>query len=204
MVPPSAPSPALIDHPDGLARCWWCGDDPIYVAYHDAEWGRVSHDDNALFEKLCLEGFQAGLSWITVLRRRQALRAAFAAFEPNRLARFTVHDVDRLLANPAIIRHRGKIEATINNARCFIELRAAGISLSDIVWRFAPPQPPPAPRMREQIPAITDEAVELARALRSYGWKFIGPTSAYAFMQSMGLVNDHVAGCAFRTAQASG
>lgn len=203
MVSPTSLLPALNTHTDGLARCWWCGDDPIYVAYHDDEWGRKNFDDQALFEKLCLEGFQAGLSWITVLRRREALRTAFADFDVQRLAQFTGRDVDTILANPNIIRHRGKIDAVIHNARCVLDLWAGGISLSELVWQFAPKRPQTAPHTRDQIPTTTDEAVGLARALRSYGWKFIGPTSAYAFMQSMGLVNDHIADCAFRRADAA-
>ncbi len=193
MLPPSSET-ALVDHPDGRARCWWCGDDPDYVAYHDVEWGHREHDTNRLFEKLCLEGFQAGLSWITVLRRRDALRRAFAGFDPDVLVRFSKRDIDRVMTQDGMIRHRGKIAAVVDNARVTVELARRGPGLSELVWRYAP-EPRPRPRHRDEIPARTDASSALASELRRHGWKFIGPTSAYAFMQSMGLVDDHVAGC---------
>ena len=176
-----------------MSRCWWCGTDPLYVAYHDEEWGRPVHDDRALFEKLCLEGFQAGLAWITILRKRPSFRAAFAGFEPETVASFTDVDVERLMADAGIVRNRAKIEATIGNARAM-----AGVdSLSDLVWGFAPP-PRPAPQGPGDIPAQTAESVALSKELKRRGFRFVGPTTVYAFMQSMGLVNDHVADCAFR------
>jgi DNA-3-methyladenine glycosylase I len=184
---------------DGTVRCWWCGDDPEYVRYHDEEWGIEVHDDVRLFEKLCLEGFQAGLAWITILRKRAAFRAAFADFDPAVVAGFGAADVDRLLADAGIVRHRGKIEATIANARAYHELVATEGSLDAYVWRFAPQSPPPPPRRIDDIPAVTPESVALSRDLKRRGWRFVGPTTAYAFMQSMGLVDDHLEGCASRS-----
>lgn len=183
---------------DGTVRCWWCGDDAEYVRYHDDEWGVEVHDDVRLFEKLCLEGFQAGLAWITILRKRPAFRAAFAGFDPAVVAAFGPSDVDRLLADGGIVRHRGKVEATIANARTYQELVAGEGSLDTYVWRFAPDPPPEAPRNIDDVPAVTPESVALSRDLKRRGWRFVGPTTAYAFMQSMGLVDDHLAGCAAR------
>jgi DNA-3-methyladenine glycosylase I len=188
----------LVVGDDGLARCWWCGSDPDYVAYHDLEWGRAVHDDHQLFEKIVLEGFQAGLSWLTILRRRDHLREAFAGFDPQRLAAFGALEVERLLADERIVRNRAKIEAAITNARCYLRLADEGTSLAELVWRFAP-EPGPAPRRRAEIPAVTAESTALARELKRRGWRFVGPTTAYAFMQSMGLVDDHLIGC-FRRA----
>ena len=174
-------------------RCWWCGDDPLYVAYHDDEWGRRVHDDRALFEKLCLEGFQAGLSWITILRKRDRFREVFAGFDPQAVAAFGPGDVERLMADAGIVRNRAKIEATISNARAMLELD----SLDELVWSYAP-QPGPAPGGPADIPASTTESKALSKELQRRGFRFVGPTTVYAFMQSMGLVNDHVAGCDFR------
>jgi DNA-3-methyladenine glycosylase I len=188
----------LVVGDDGLARCWWCGSDPDYLAYHDLEWGRAVHDDHQLFEKIVLEGFQAGLSWLTILRRRDHLREAFAGFDPQRLAAFGALEVERLLADERIVRNRAKIEAAITNARCYLRLADEGTSLAELVWRFAP-EPGPAPRRRAEIPAVTAESTALARELKRRGWRFVGPTTAYAFMQSMGLVDDHLIGC-FRRA----
>ena len=176
-----------------MQRCWWCGTDPLYVAYHDEEWGRPVHDDRALFEKLCLDGFQAGLSWITILRKRPNFRAAFAGFDPEAVASFTEADVDRLMADTGIVRNRAKIAATIGNARAMAGLD----SLSDLVWSYAP-SPRPAPHGAGDIPAQTLESVALSKELKRRGFRFVGPTTVYAFMQSMGLVNDHVADCAYR------
>ena len=176
-----------------MQRCWWCGDDPLYVAYHDEEWGRPVHDDRALFEKLCLEGFQAGLSWLTILRKRVNFRAAFAGFEPEQVAAFTDDDVDRLMDDAGIVRNRAKILATITNARAMQGLE----SLSDLVWSFAP-APGPAPTGPAEIPTETAESRALSKELKRRGFRFVGPTTCYAFMQSMGLVNDHVANCDFR------
>jgi DNA-3-methyladenine glycosylase I len=181
---------------DGLVdgRCWWASATPEYVTYHDEEWGRPEHDDRALYEKLCLEAFQSGLSWLTILRKREAFRAAFAGFEIERVAAFGGADVQRLLSDAGIVRNRAKIEAAIHNARAVAGL---DVPLSELVWSFAP-GPRPAPRRREDIPASTPESAALARELKRRGLRFIGPTTAYALMQSCGLVNDHLAGCAAR------
>jgi DNA-3-methyladenine glycosylase I len=183
-----------------LVRCWWCGADPLYVAYHDREWGKPVTDDTRLFEKVCLEGFQAGLSWLTILRKRDNFRRAFANFDIDRVARYTPRDVTRLLRDEGIIRHRGKIESTINNAGRAIELREECGSLSKYFWQW---QPDPASRprriKRETLMgmATTAESVALSKDLRRRGWTFVGPTTIYAFMQAMGLVNDHVEDCDF-------
>jgi DNA-3-methyladenine glycosylase I len=190
-------TPGLLAHPDGAIRCWWCGDDPDYVAYHDDEWGRPVHDDVRLFEKLCLEGFQAGLSWLTILRKRPAFRAAFAGFDPQVVATFTGADVSRLLADAGIVRHRGKIEATIANARAYQDLVAGEGSLDAYVWRFAPGTSS-APRTADDVRTTCPEATALSKDLKRRGWRFVGPTTVYAFMQSMGLVDDHLVGCASR------
>ena len=180
---------------EGLPRCWWCGDDPLYIAYHDREWGRPLRDERALFDLLCLEGFQAGLSWITILRKRVAFREAFYGFDVATVARYDDADVLRLLANPAIVRHRGKITAAIANAQAVLAMHDDGTSLSEIVWSFAPPARPRSLASRAQIPAFTPESEALAKALKKRGMRFVGPTTVYAFMQSAGLVDDHLAGC---------
>jgi DNA-3-methyladenine glycosylase I len=182
---------------DGRTRCWWCGTDPLYVAYHDEEWGVAVTDEIRLFEKLCLEGFQAGLSWLTILRKRPAFREAFAGFVPQRVAAFDDDDVARLLADRGIVRNRAKIEATIHNAQRYLELVDAGERLADLVWRHAPADPP-VPRSRAEVPSQTPESRALARELKRRGWRFVGPTTVYAFMEAMGLVDDHLAGCAVR------
>jgi len=182
-------------------RCWWCGTDALYVRYHDEEWGRPVTDDVRLFEKICLEGFQAGLSWLTILRKREEFRRAFGGFDPDVVARYTSKDVTRLLGNAGIIRHRGKIESTINNARRAIALREDAGSLAAYFWRWQPdPRSRPRRITREVLMgmATTAESVALSKDLRKRGWTFVGPTTIYAFMQAMGLVNDHVEGCAFR------
>ena len=188
----SAPAGSLRLGDDGLERCGWVGGDPEYRRYHDEEWGRPLRDERLLFEKLCLEGFQAGLSWITILRRRPAFRAAFHDFDVDRVAVMDDADVARLLTDAGIIRHRGKIEATIRNARITRDL---GESLTGLIWSFAPE--PRSIRLRElgEVPAITPESTALSRELRARGYKFVGPTTMYALMQSSGLVDDHVAGC---------
>jgi len=191
----AARSTDVVTGTDGVARCWWSGDDPDYTAYHDAEWGRPLRDERALFELLCLEGFQAGLSWITILRKRPAFRRAFAGFEIEAVAGFGDTDVDRLLADPGIIRHRGKITATIANAQAVAAMHAADTSLEEVVWAHAPAARRRPLRTRAQIPAQTGDSVALARALRGWGMRFVGPTTTYAFMQSAGLVDDHLAGC---------
>lgn len=180
---------------DGLERCWWCGDDPLYMRYHDEEWGRPIRDDQRLFELLCLEGFQSGLSWITILRKREGFRAAFAGFDVDAVAAFDEADVQRLLEDPEIVRHRGKITATIANARAVKEMKAAGTSLTAVVWSHAPDQARPRLTSRDAIPSQTPESTELSRSLRKWGMRFVGPTTAYAFMQSAGLVDDHLAAC---------
>lgn len=180
---------------DGVVRCWWCGDHDDYARYHDTEWGVPVTDDVRLFEKLALEGFQAGLSWLTILRKRENFRAAFAGFDPERVARFGARDVTRLLADAGIVRHRGKIEATISNARAYLELRAAEGSLADFVWRYAP-EAPTAIRGKGDIVSESPESRALSKELKRRGWRFVGPTTVYAFFQAMGLVNDHVEGCA--------
>jgi DNA-3-methyladenine glycosylase I len=196
-----APGDGLASGPDGAPRCSWGVSTPDYVDYHDREWGFPVTDDRRLFEKLCLEGFQAGLSWLTILNKREAFRAAFANFEAERIARFDEHDVARLLTDNGIVRHRGKIESTINNAKRVIELRAEFGSLSAYVWRF---QPAPASRPKrlslEALRAMTTspESVAMSKDLKKRGWSFVGPTTVYAFMQAMGLVNDHLDGCHVR------
>ena len=178
--------------PDGTARCGWCGDDPLYRAYHDDEWGREKRGDDALFELLSLEGFQAGLSWLTILRKREGFRQAFAEFSIERVAEFDERDVERLLSDTGIVRHRGKIEATIGNA-----VAALGIpgGLSELVWSFAPPRRPARPRSLVELPAVTPGSEALSKELKRCGFRFVGPTTVYAFMQSAGLVNDHLEGC---------
>ena len=180
---------------DGITRCWWCGDDPLYVDYHDREWGTPIHDERSLFELLCLEGFQAGLSWITILRKREAFRAAFQGFDPDIVAAYTEGDVDRLLGDASIVRHRGKITATIGNAQAVLAMAEAGTSLEQVVWSHAPAPRKRPLRDRSEIPAETAESAALAKALRKRGMRFVGATTVYAFMQSAGLVDDHLAGC---------
>ncbi len=177
-------------------RCFWVpADNAAYAAYHDEEWGYPVSDDRRLFEKICLEGFQSGLSWLTILRRRPGFREAFHDFDPERIAAFDDRDVERLVQDTRIIRHRGKIEATVNNARRLLELQDTVGSLDEHVWSFAPDPAPPRPATRAEVPVTTPEATALARDLKRRGWRFVGPTTAYAFMQSMGLVDDHLEGC---------
>jgi DNA-3-methyladenine glycosylase I len=180
---------------DGNVRCWWCGDDPLYVAYHDDEWGRRVTDDTRLFEKLCLEGFQSGLSWLTILRKRENFRAAFAGFDVAQVAEFDEGDVQRLLADAGIVRHRGKIESTINNARRALELIEAEGSIARYVDRFRPADHPTVRADVTTFASTSPESVALSKDLKRRGWSFVGPTTVYAFMQAMGLVNDHVEGC---------
>jgi DNA-3-methyladenine glycosylase I len=186
----------LVDCDDGITRCAWACSAPEYRAYHDTEWGFPVGDDMRLFEKLSLEGFQAGLSWLTILRKRDAFRQAFAGFELERVARFTERDVDRLLADARIVRHRGKIEAVINNARRALELMEAEGSIARHVWRFEPERRT-ARLDRATLAQLsaTPESKALADDLKRRGWRFVGPTTVYAFMQAMGLVNDHLDGC---------
>jgi DNA-3-methyladenine glycosylase I len=181
---------------DGLVRCAWVTADPDYLHYHDTEWGMPLGGDVALFERISLEGFQSGLSWLTILRKREAFRRAFEGFDFDRLARFDNTDVDRLLQDASIVRHRGKIEAVLNNARCAQALRDEAGSLAAFLWRYAPPETAPAIPPR----ATCDESIALSRALKSRGWKFVGPTTLYALMQATGMVNDHAADCVHRDA----
>lgn len=190
---------SLITGADGITRCWWCGDDPLYVRYHDDEWGRPTTGERALFELLALEGFQAGLAWITILRKREAFRDAFDGFDIDTVAAYGEADVERLLADAGIVRHRGKIGATIRLAQLCQELAMEGSSLRELVWSFAPPGRAAALAPTDEIPDHTPEAVALSKALKARGAKFVGPTIVYAFMQSAGLVDDHLAGCEFST-----
>jgi DNA-3-methyladenine glycosylase I len=191
----------LISDGNGSRRCWWPGTDPLYVRYHDEEWGRPVRDDHRLFEKICLEGFQAGLSWLTILRKREHFREAFAGFNPAEVSRFGPGDVERLLKHDGIVRHRGKIESTINNARRALDLQKEFGSLTRYFWRWEPPVATRPRRLTRRVLATmgtTKESVALSKDLKHRGWTFVGPTTVYAFMQAMGLVNDHVEGCAAR------
>lgn len=180
---------------DGLSRCSWGTEPHIYRDYHDREWGKPTHDDRRLFEKICLEGFQAGLSWLTILRKREAFREAFAGFDPEVVAAFGEGDVQRLKADAGIVRHEGKIRSTINNAGRALDLTEEFGSLDRYFWSWAPePSGPPT-----EIPATTGTSTALSKDLKRRGWSFVGPTTVYAFMQAMGLVNDHLEGCDFRT-----
>ena len=180
----------------GVVRCWWCGTDTLYVRYHDTEWGAPVTDDVRLFEKLSLEGFQAGLSWITILRKREHFRAAFAGFDPARVARFGARDVTRLLGDVGIVRHRGKIEAVIGNAQRYETLCDEFGSLAAFIWSFEPASAGrPQALTRAAIPNIILESAAMSKALKLRGWRFVGPTTMYALFQAMGLVNDHLDGC---------
>ena len=193
----------LLTGEDGLGRCRWAGHDPLYQAYHDREWGRPSGDDRRLFEKLCLEGFQAGLSWITILRKREAFRELFEDFEIDRVAAMGEADIERLVTDARIIRHRGKIEAAIGNAKAARAVRDEFGSLSAFLWRFEPPESErPSSPTHEWLMAnpVTPASTRLSKALRKAGFRFVGPTTCYAFMQSMGFVNDHTPGCHARGA----
>ena len=177
-------------------RCWSSGD-PLYVAYHDEEWGRPVLEERGLLERICLEGFQSGLSWLTILRKRDNFRTSFAGFDPERVARFGERDVTRLLGDAAIIRHRGKIEAAIANARGTLALREAGTPLNELVWEHRP-QRHRAPRSPRDWTATSQESVALSKTLKRAGFRFVGPTTVYAAMQACGVVNDHLAGCIVR------
>ncbi len=191
----------LFEAADTARRCLWCRASPAYQHYHDHEWGIPVVDDRRLFEKLCLEGFQAGLSWLTILNKREAFRRAFAEFDAERMARFDERDVSRLLLDAGIVRHRGKIESTLNNARRVLELREAFGSLAAYAWRFEPTaasRPKRITLAALQGLTTTPESVAMSKDLKKRGWSFVGPTTVYAFMQAMGLVNDHVEGCHVR------
>ncbi|MFD7899748.1 MULTISPECIES: DNA-3-methyladenine glycosylase I [unclassified Streptomyces] len=186
----------VVAGPDGRLRCPWGLSTEDYVAYHDSEWGRPVRGDDVLFERLSLEAFQSGLSWITILRRREGFREAFASFKIASVAEFTDADRERLLADPGIIRNRAKIDATLANARALAEWPAG--ELTTLIWSHAPDPARRAPRTSADIPAVTDESTALAKDLKKRGIRFVGPTTAYALMQACGLVNDHLAACAFR------
>jgi len=186
----------LVVGADGTTRCWWPGGHDDYLAYHDVEWGRPVVDDVRLFEKACLEGFQAGLSWLTILRKRDAFRNAFAGFDPVAVARFTEADVERCLGDAGIVRHRGKVESTISNAARALEAIEEFGSLAAYLWSFEPAGPTRGGDGPGGIPASTPESTALSRDLKRRGWSFVGPTTVYALMQAMGMVNDHLAGCA--------
>lgn len=191
---------------DGLVRCAWCRGDPLYRRYHDEEWGAPTADERYLFEKLCLEGFQSGLSWLTILRKRENFRRAFANFEPTAVSSYGPAEVGRLLADAGIVRHRGKIESVLNNARRALELRAEAGSLAGFLWRHAPgPEERPARCDWASLRAMahTQASTRLSKELRRRGWSFVGPTTVYAFMQAVGMVNDHVEGCGRREAVAA-
>ena len=181
-------------HADGKMRCAWCGDDALYIAYHDREWGFPVRDDRRLYEKVCLEGFQSGLSWLTILKKRENFRAAFADFDFARVARFGKRDVTRLLGDAGIVRHRGKIESTVNNARRALELVEEQGSLRSFFERFRVERP-----FAGWAP-VSAESKALSKELKRRGWTYVGPTTMYAFLQAVGLVNDHAEGCAFRAA----
>jgi DNA-3-methyladenine glycosylase I len=199
----ASPVDGLVEDEDGVTRCWWGGGgDPDYRAYHDDEWGTPVTDDVRLFEKLTLEGFQAGLSWLTILRKREAFRRAFSGFDFAQVARYDARDVERLLGDASIVRHRGKIESAINNARRAQELVEEAGSLAAFVWRFEPPRGSrPAVMTRAALAELaqTPESRALAKELKRRGWTFVGPTTVYAFMQAMGLVDDHLEGCVARS-----
>ena len=179
-------------------RCPWSEGSPEYVAYHDDEWGRPVVDETRLFEKICLEGFQSGLSWITILRKRDNFRRAFAGFVAEKVARFDDRRVAALLGDAGIVRHRGKIESTINNARCLLAMHEAGESLADLVWTHTDRRRVAAPASMDRLPASTPASTALSKALKSRGWSFVGPTTMYAMMQSVGVVNDHLGTCHVR------
>ncbi|KAB1069509.1 DNA-3-methyladenine glycosylase I [Methylobacterium planeticum] len=186
----------LIIHPDGCPRCWWAGLDPVYVAYHDTEWGVPERDGRALYEKLILDGFQAGLSWITILKRRDGFRRAFDGFDPEAIARYTEDDVARLMNDAGIIRNRAKIVGTIAGARAFLRIEDRGPGFSRFLWDFVEGRPlQGGARSRVEIATETEVSRRISKALKAEGFAFVGPTIVHAFMQAVGLVNDHLVGC---------
>ncbi|GEM_PF-78982 len=191
---------SVLRHADGRRRCAWCAADPLYVAYHDTEWGAPSHDDRHLFEMICLEGAQAGLSWITILRKRENYRRAFDGFDAERMARYTPRKIDQLLADPGIVRNRLKVEAFVLNARAYLDVQGAdsgggGRGFAGLVWSFAPHGRRRRPRSRAEVPVSTPESDALSRELARRGFKFVGTTIVYAFMQAVGMVDDHLQQC---------
>ena len=186
---------------DGVLRCFWGGSTAEYRDYHDREWGRPVRDDRRLFEKICLEGFQSGLSWLTILRKREAFRSAFAHFDVSAVAEFDESDIERLLTDAGIVRHRGKISSTINNARQCLAMQRAGTTLAELVWSFEPPKksrPRRVTRAWMMENPVSAESTALSKDLKRRGWSFVGPTTMYAFMQSVGIVDDHQAACHVR------
>jgi DNA-3-methyladenine glycosylase I len=200
-----APRRAVVTGEDGKPRCWWGVSAPEYLRYHDEEWGKPVRDDDALYERLCLEAFQSGLSWLTILRKREAFRAAFAGFDPEAVAAFGADDVARLLLDAAIVRNRAKIEATIANARATVDLHDDGATLHELIWeRHRPPPRAQPPKTWAEVPSQTPETVALAKDLKRRGFRFVGPTTLYALMQACGVVDDHLADCPARRARDGG
>jgi DNA-3-methyladenine glycosylase I len=199
----SASSMGVEAGPDGRARCWWCLGAPEYIDYHDRLWGRPMHDDRDLFEMLVLESFQSGLSWLTILRKREGFSRAFDGWDVERIATYDDREMDRLLADPGIVRHRGKIEAAISNAVATRALHEDGQTLDELLWSFAPELDTARPPVSgHDLAAATPESTAMAKELKRRGFRFVGPTTAYSLMQAAGLVNDHLAGCAFRRVSA--
>jgi DNA-3-methyladenine glycosylase I len=184
--------------PDGKSRCWWCLGSEDLLAYHDEEWGRKLHGERELFERLTLEAFQSGLSWLTILRKRENFRRAFHGFEIERVAEYGAKDVKRLLSDAGIVRNRKKIEAAITNAKAAREMHAGGETLDELLWSFAPDSERPAPKTLEELESTTADSKALAKELKARGFVFLGPTTLYATMEAIGVVNDHLDGCAFR------
>ncbi len=191
----TARPPSAVRGEDGVRRCWWGAGDPLYRQYHDQEWGRPNLDDRHLFEHICLEGFQAGLSWITILRKRVNFREAFADFDIEAVARFNTRSVERMLRNAGIIRHRGKIQSAINNAKRALELIDDHGSIAAYLWQFEPTHAPGRRVTRSTLPVTSPESIALSKGLKGLGWSFVGPTGMYALMQAIGLINDHVTTC---------
>jgi DNA-3-methyladenine glycosylase I len=197
-----APPNGVVTGEDGISRCWWCGDDPLYRSYHDLEWGRPVIDDRRLFEKICLEGFQSGLSWLTILRKRENFRTAFRSFDMEAVARFNSRSVDRLLLDTGIVRNRAKIEATINNARRCLDLIDERGSLAAYVWSFEPRKASRPPTLDWDTliqMGTSEEATAMSKDLKRRGWSFVGPTTLYSVMESVGLTNDHMSACDIRS-----
>jgi DNA-3-methyladenine glycosylase I len=195
------PAPGLIEGSDGKSRCFWHGGKDDYLHYHDNEWGRPVENDTRLFEKICLEGFQSGLSWLTILRKRENFRTAFSGFDFEKITRFDDADVERLVTDAGIIRHRGKINSTINNAKKALEMRQEFGSLAAYFWAFEPgPEQRPVKLDRDTLMTLgkTETSTAISKDLKKRGWSFVGPTTVYAFMQAMGMVNDHIEGCYVR------
>ena len=192
----------LLTVTDGRARCWWCGTDELYMAYHDSEWGQPLHGEARVLEKLCLEGAQAGLSWITILRKRARYREVFDGFDPHTVASFDDQKVDLLMADAGIVRNRAKITAAIDNARATVELLERGGSLDALCWSFQPERRAARPTEHDELRVTCPEAIALSKQLKRHGFRFVGPTTMYAFMQSAGMIDDHIEGCWVATSSA--